>query len=670
VRIIIIYIGLLAIFGIQTRLLGQQASEKKTVSTEQLVSDLALANVDTLKFQLLDQLIRKLMYTDLAKSRFYAEELMRQSQISRNELWIANGKNNFSKILVGQGKVDSAIIFSQQAIATYEKLGNTRMKNAARLNLGVMYIRQGNTEKGLEIHFKLLDEIASFNNAVTVAAIYGNIASIYLDLGELEKANEYDRKALEWAKKSKTSQKIADILSHLAQNLSLQKDSIDASIRLLKEAIDLQNVQKTCLSCLGRDNLLLSQLFLSKKEMNLARNTAQKGVDFSRKSGEQLLFFENSAHAAKLFSINQNLMEASLLLKEAEKIKPTIKSADLLAKFFEAKAEFEYAIGNQLVAFENRQVAQAFQDSSQRQRFSEKVFKLGLQNDLKLQAKQTEILKTTNEHLTEKNRYSLLLVGLFSLMLIGVAIFVRHIRIQKMLIENQRNQLQKLNATKDKFFAIIAHDLRGPIVSFHGLIKKINWLIARGETDRVAQLGASVDEAAAGLNKLLDNLLAWALIQRGTMPYHPELIRLREEAEAGTAAFRNSLTIKQIDIDIDISETMEVFADRNALACFLRNLTDNALKYSPEGSQIQISAKPTESQICLSIADNGPGMDVSQIDRLLSETNPENNAIASKGTGLGLMLCRELANINKGKLEVVSHLGKGTVISIYLPKAA
>ena len=244
------------------------------------------------------------------------------------------------------------------------------------------------------------------------------------------------------------------------------------------------------------------------------------------------------------------------------------------------------------------------------------------------------------------------------------------LRTQK--IEEQKIELEALNQTKDRFFAIIAHDLRGPVISFRGLSKKVSFLIRKKQTERLNELGESIDYAAFNLEKLLDNLLNWALIQNGSLPFHPKMIAIQPLIEETLVVFEGMYESKSITITTEIQKGLFAFADINGLSAIIRNLLSNAIKYSSEGGSIRLYAKSKEDQALIQIEDSGEGMPDELIRMILNERTQHIKSTqgtkGEKGTGLGLKLCKELIELHKGSMKIRNNEGvKGITIQVYLP---
>jgi len=238
-------------------------------------------------------------------------------------------------------------------------------------------------------------------------------------------------------------------------------------------------------------------------------------------------------------------------------------------------------------------------------------------------------------------------------------------------IKLKNEQLLKLNAEKDKFFSIIAHDLRSPFNGFLGLteimVKELNSLTM----DEIKVFSVSMRNSAANIFSLLENLLQWSRMQQGSIPFNPELLQLLQVVEECFALAKETAKNKGVEIAYHVADDIKVFADRNILQTIIRNLVSNAVKFTPKGGEIYVSAITTEdNSVELSIKDTGIGMTgemISNLFRLEAKTNREGTD-GEPSSGLGLLLCKEFVEKLGGKIWVESEVGKGTTFYFTTPK--
>ncbi|MDP2337657.1 MAG: PAS domain S-box protein [Bacteroidota bacterium] len=244
----------------------------------------------------------------------------------------------------------------------------------------------------------------------------------------------------------------------------------------------------------------------------------------------------------------------------------------------------------------------------------------------------------------------------------------RKIAEQEINLKNE--ELLKLNAEKDKFFSIIAHDLRSPFSSFLGLTQIMAEESSELTMEAIQDIALSMKNSATNLFNLLENLLHWARIQQGLIPFRPEVVQIQSIVNQITATMEESAKNKGIGFEYHIPENMEVFADSYMLQTVIRNLVSNALKFTPKGGKITVSARSTsDHSVEISLRDNGMGMNREMLENLFRlDVNTSRLGIQGEpSTGLGLILCKDFIERHGGQLWVESEEGKGSVFYFTIP---
>ena len=237
-------------------------------------------------------------------------------------------------------------------------------------------------------------------------------------------------------------------------------------------------------------------------------------------------------------------------------------------------------------------------------------------------------------------------------------------------LRSTERQLNALNGTKDKLFSIIAHDLKNPfssLISFSELIRRSAHKLER---EKIMAMAERMNSSAKQAYALLENLLNWSRIQTGLLKPMPVLIKVNDlftEARELTAAAAQS---KNITVSFNTDHDLVVYADHHMTATVIRNLISNALKFSYAGTEVTISAKTDSIMILFGITDKGIGIAEEFQEKLLDLQNTfsASGTAAEKGTGLGLILCREFVEINGGTIWLESVLEKGTTFYFTLPQ--
>lgn len=240
---------------------------------------------------------------------------------------------------------------------------------------------------------------------------------------------------------------------------------------------------------------------------------------------------------------------------------------------------------------------------------------------------------------------------------------------RKIELEKKNVQLHELNASKDKFFSIISHDLRSPFTVLLGYTEIMSENVEMYTPDELKEDVINLQNAAKKLYALLENLLTWSRIQRGVMKYVPKPIDVYEIVQNNIRLFTPKAKQKQITLRTLLRQHLIASADYQMVDTVIRNLTSNALKFTPAGGSVLFSATQNEQFIEVSVADTGVGISEEAFPRMfrIDTHYIKSGTDGEEGTGLGLILCRELVEKNSGKIWVESKFGEGTTFRFTLP---
>jgi signal transduction histidine kinase len=246
---------------------------------------------------------------------------------------------------------------------------------------------------------------------------------------------------------------------------------------------------------------------------------------------------------------------------------------------------------------------------------------------------------------------------------------------QKVLLEKsvitKTAELNELNASKDKFFSIIAHDLKNPFNTIIGFSEMMKESIKLNDSATFYEYADMINTSAVQTLRLLENLLAWANSQQKKIAYTPVPINLSELVTDEFIMVDEMATGKNIEIKSYINDTITVLGDKNMIRTILRNLITNAVKFTHKNGKVEVNAITRNNQLEIAVSDNGIGMTqetaakLFKIDANLSTLGTENE----KGTGLGLFLCKEFVEKHGGKIWVESQEGKGSTFKFLVPLA-
>ena len=258
-----------------------------------------------------------------------------------------------------------------------------------------------------------------------------------------------------------------------------------------------------------------------------------------------------------------------------------------------------------------------------------------------------------------------------------VASRTKEIALQKEKIENAYVNVKQLNfdlqesdATKDKLFSIIAHDLKNPFAVILSLSETLSENFKALDEDEFEEGLKKMHNSAQKVYELLANLLTWSRSQTGNIQFSPQKLKLNPLVQEIKELLKNQYELKNIKLNVEIEPNLIVLADSNMLNIVIRNLISNAIKYTNNGGTINVSGNERKEYIEFVISDNGVGIHKDIIDKLFKIehkiSSPGTND--ERGTGLGLILCKEFVEKQGGKIWLTSELGKGSTFYFTIPQ--
>lgn len=366
--------------------------------------------------------------------------------------------------------------------------------------------------------------------------------------------------------------------------------------------------------------------------------------------------------------------QARPLLQAALPLAETYGEWEDLRGIHGALAERAAAQGQAQAVLRHMQQRQRWQDSILAQRYADNLAELRTRYETDRKTQQLDALALqqalTEANLTRTRRArNALLAVVLGLLLAGalVAWLLLRVRRQRRQIAAQSSKLQALNQTKDRLFALIAHDLAGPVASFEELNRLYQHHLRQGRTEPLHALGEQVARQSQQLRLLLDNLLQWALQQMRAYRAKPETVALPTLLHEQAELFQARAAEKGLALRVDAPAGLAWHGDTMGLRIALSNLLANAVKFADQG-EISLHARESDRGLHLSVRDQGPGMSAERVAEVLAgqTVHPRPGSQGEKGAGLGLSFVQAWAQQQGGKLHIDSHLGHGTSVTLAL----
>ena len=532
--------------------------------------------------------------------------------------------------------------------------------------LGVSRSMQGDPGAALEAYNQYVQWLEAKDKSTELAFAYLNIGTIYQSQNEINRAEEVYKKALEIRRDMGDHEDVAIVYSNLGQLYSLKEEYgralafMDTCLRMQRR---IENVAGEQLA-LGNLSVIQEELGNFKEALVLIRQRIRIMKNLAN-DAEQIIAYRNVARLLAKTNQPDSVIYFYQKSLEIAKSKGLLasqqKTLDALYSYYKAQGNFEQA----LAAFEEvKTLSDSLNRADARKKIAEERARF------EVNEAENELEDVTEEKVELEETVGTYLGWLIAL---GIAIFsvlllvVQLRRVQKQL-KNQNEELVQLNAAKDRFFSIIAHDLRSPLVAFQSLGQRIDKAYQNGDAEKVNRLTQQLDQSATQLNGLLNNLLSWALLQNGLIQHRPKSIPINDVVEDNLELYQEIAQAKGIRLDSEVDTNLHLMADENALNLMMRNLLSNAIKFTPKGGSITIVTKEQAGEVFIQVKDTGLGISPEKLQDIFSVQSGSNTGTAGeKGTGLGLHLVQEVMNLHRGSVKIESKVGEGSTFTLAFP---
>jgi len=527
--------------------------------------------------------------------------------------------------------------------------------------LNVSYQRIGDYTKALEYAQKAYDAGSILQDEPIRSNALNSLAAIHCSTGHPEDALQYINQAIDIERESKAGngKSLAIRLGSKSEILSLL-NRYDEALKCIEEALSID-------SAAGRNDKV--GIRLSQKAGILMNMRQWK--ECQRICLQAMKIFEaNGSAIDKIITLKQmgiceremrQYHEAEQHLLEAEQACKDIKFQPLLWKIQYELSQLYRRQGKLEQAISYMETSYANKASLNKEEFD----KILGENKIKYETLEKE-QQINLQNITIKNQRVLSIVLICILVLICVvAIISYHLAI----IRKKRNkELAEMNRTKDRIFFIVSHDLRNPVAAQKQVIDYMveNYDVLE-ETDKKEQLEA-LKQSQDGLKNLISNLLDWSSVASGRFTYKPTRVDLNTLVRKSVSFIDTQRQKKNITIRQQIQEQCFVYTDVNITEIILRNILSNAIKFSHQDGIIDIQSIEEKQVASIAITDYGIGMTEEQLANLFTYHNSTTGTAGEPGSGIGLIVCKKLADMGNEKLSVTSKVGKGSTFSITMNK--
>jgi signal transduction histidine kinase/Flp pilus assembly protein TadD len=535
---------------------------------------------------------------------------------------------------LNKGEYNKALTNFTAAYHIADSLKNKKQLTNLSLNIGTTLLYNENLDQAIEYFEKVIALSDSTNITIAYATAYNNIGACYSRKAQHKKAIPYFEKALPAFKQINNRFQIAQTYANLGQSNYLL-NNIEPASHYLNEAVKINRENKLN-NQLIVNLIILSRLQVIKKQFNKAK-----------------LLLEEASQLSKTYNINYN-------------------KSDL----FKAYSYYHSNVNNYEKALKYKQLELNFRDSVFNEKKQKQIVELETRFETQLKDKENENLKKDLKlqqlQNTRQKQVRNSLIGFVLLVMLLIGILLNRARIKKqahLIIEHQKSELEIANSTKDKVFSIIAHDLRSPFTTLIGFSDFLHEEYDQlNESDRKLQIG-DIKEAAHNTYNLLDNLLTWSRIQQGRIKMNIQELPLNSIITTSVKSHTSSAKLKGIELKALTAGDIKVAADEFSVALVIGNLLNNAIKFTPQGGNINISSEIHEDKAIVKVKDTGIGLSKIAAEKIfkVNEIYSSKGTNEEKGSGLGLILCKEFIEMNNGEIWLCNEHEKGACFAFSLP---
>ncbi|GEO04559.1 hypothetical protein AAE02nite_22230 [Adhaeribacter aerolatus] len=643
-------------------LLGSATAQAQHKYIDSLTVVLTEAQTDSTKAELYCALSKEYYLSDTQKGLEHAQTAANLAAKANLPLSKAKALNLIGYAYLVWGEFDKAMSYHYQALSIGEQKSDTALLISTYNSLGSMYYKIKDQVRAAANYNKALRLAQKTNNQLAISKVYNNLGNIYEEEKQYDKALAYFKKAASLQQELGNKPSLVISLLNVG-NVHLYLSRPEQGLPYLFEALQIADeIENTV--CKPGILKSIAQIYQVNGQETKALQYAQQSYDWAvhTKSSKKIAASAELLH--QLYVANKDYRQAYKYLSffvehdaqlDLESQKKT--AAELATRYETEKKELE----NKNLKVEKARQAKEIKQQQRilifggvivglmlalllllyRSRKGLKAASLKLQEaNLLLQRQHTEISRQRNE-----------LAG------------------QALKLQEQNTELEKHHHFKNKIFSIISHDLRAPFNAIKGVLDLVQTHpMSAEEVQPVFKLlGKDVDVSM----NMLHNLLVWSKSQLNEATIDLQPVNLQQLAQENTRLAFLQADQKGIKIINAVDAHVEVLADKERLNFVLRNLLMNAIKFSYAGGEIRIhTVQSTDNRIALAVSDNGKGISATNLSKLFTEERFTTLGTArEKGTGLGLMLCKEFVESLQGSIKVASQEGMGSTFFVQLPKA-
>lgn len=570
--------------------------------------------------------------------------------------------NNFMGVIQRNlGNYVNALRFYNTALELAKEIGDSVQIAYSYNNIGGAYRLERNYTLALENIFHALRIFEKLNMPEGVAYCTINIGIIYRKQSNFDLAREYFERTLSIREELDDEFGKALALNQIVEIYYDQRklDQALSSYQELRKLYEDLNDTKGIAAVLGG----IGGIKYLEGKYDEAKRYRREALSLQRQIQNTEGIINNLDQLA-LISAQQNLFEeGDEYLDEAFKISSESKNVSFLIEHYKDKAEYNRIRGNYENALKYFKRHTQLKDSVAIDQRIDAIAAMEAIHRVELANKENKILSQENELQSRQNTFLII----FAIVLI---IFISYGITKYYQNKKLTKQFKELNATKDKFFSIIAHDLKNPFNNLLGYSEMLAQDFDEMTEEEKHEAIRDFNSSSKKLLLLVENLLDWARANIGALKFEPEYFEVKKAIDDVVDLYSSNIKSKNLKVNFDIPADSKVYTDTDFFYLVARNLIHNAIKFSETNGEVKVVMKEEKNHYQIDYIDNGVGIEKEKLNGLfeLGKSNSSDGTNNETGSGLGLILVRDLVTKWGGKIFVESEPGKGSKFSITIPK--
>lgn len=681
-----------------------------TSKADSLIDVLKNEKTDSIKLLLLRDIGREFINNNVDTARYYYSEGVKIAQKRGLHKELASLYRSVGNTYYNQASYDSAISNYTRSLNIFKGIDDKKGVSRALLNIGTVYLVKGEYKNAIGYYFETKEISKQIYDSISVLAANINIAMIYSKNKQYDKAIVYYLEGLELSKNINREGAFRNCMLNIGLIYKNKKDYSKAT-EFINEALKL-NLEEN-------DLIGVSQCYSGLGEIYNEKNDLERSIHYYKKSLEidqrNSYMYGIASHSILLAQVYHKLNKVNEALKygfRGLELSKELNTLELQREANEIIYEIYLGMDNYKEAIHHHIAFKEINDSIYNLENSKQIKELQSTYELEKKESENESLRKENQiNELEINKQRLirnLILIVLLMLLVIIAITLNQIKIKKkankelqlknQVIEKQQSDitisfaklelankelasqkeelvtqavyLEEAVETKNKFFSIIAHDLKNPFNIILGFSSLLQSKFENLSESKIKKYIDYIAESSEKTFKLLTDLLEWARSQSNHIDILPEKMNLLNLVENSIFPYMANADKKKIKIIVDITDELLITTDRYSMSTVFGNIFSNSIKFTKEGGKIKITAFVNNDSYIIQCEDTGIGMSPDDLTDLflIDKKNSTQGTDNESGTGFGLLICKDFIELNNGKLVVESEEFKGTKVSCYLPK--